>query len=62
MDVFLPIYNDLGLTHRVYHEIDVSNARLICQHFRRIPYNEKQNEVAKQTRKLIKIGIVKNSN
>ena len=62
IDVFSTKYNDLGLTDRVYHEIDVSDARPICQHPRRIPYGEKRDEVAKQTRELIESGVVRHSN
>ena len=62
IDVFSTGDNDLGLTDRIYHEIDVSDARPICQHPRRIPYGKKRDEVAKQTRELIEIGAVQHSN
>ena len=58
IDVFSTGDNDLGFTDRVYHEIDVSDARPICQHPRRIPYGDKRDEVAKQTHELIEIGVV----
>ena len=62
IDVFSTGDNDLGLTNRVYHEIDVGDARPICQHPRRIPYGEKRDEVANQTRELCEIGVVRKSN
>ena len=53
---------DVGLTHRIMHEIDTGDNRPIRQHPRRIPYGEAREEATKQVRELQEAGLIRPSN